>query len=79
MYHRSMDTNYVLWDTVSKSFVELPTQPVHFREDGSSYVTNSGSLELMSSNKEAVLAYAEHVKAAFKDSDRFVLMTTQPA
>lgn len=79
MYHRSMDTNYALWDTISKSFVELPTQPVAFHEDGSSYVTNSGSLELMSSNKEAVLPYVEHLKAAFKNSDRFVLMTAQPA
>lgn len=79
MYHRSMDTNYVLWDTVSKSFSELPTQPVVFREDGSGYVTNSGTLELMSSNKEAVLPYVEHKKAAFNNSDRFVLMTVQPA
>lgn len=78
MYHRSMDTNYVLWDTVSKSFSALPTEPVVFREDGSGYVTNGGTLELMSSNKDAVLPYVENKQAAFKDGGRFVLMQVTP-
>lgn len=79
MYYRSMDTNYALWDTVTKSFVALPTKPVAFREDGSGYVTDGGTLELMSSNEEAVLPYVEHQQAAFKNNGRFVLMKVSPA
>lgn len=78
MYHRSMDTNYALWDTVTKTFFLLPTEPVVFREDGTSYVTGSGTLEFVSSNEEAVLPYVEHQQAAFK-KPRFVLMKVSPA
>ena len=65
-------------DHAAESNLPIPTEPVVFCEDGSSYVSGRGTLAPLSPNEDAVRSYFTHLQEAFVLKERFVLMQVAP-